>query len=60
MLSLQIKRLLALFVVQAKQIRFHDFPIIISKCSLGLTPHFGYFPSSRVHLAIFGGINVDS
>jgi hypothetical protein len=60
MLSLRVKHLLALFVVQAKQIRFHDFPTVISKCSLGLTRRFGYFPSSGVHLAILGGINVDS
>lgn len=60
MLSLRIKHLLARFVVQAKQIRFHDFPIVILKCSLGLTRHFRYFLSSGVHLAIFGGINVDS
>lgn len=59
-LSMWIKHLLALFVVQAQRIRFHDFLIVISKCSLGLTRHFGYFPSSGVHFTIFGGINVDS
>ena len=55
-LSLRIKHLLALFVVQAKRIRFHDFPIVISKCSLGLTRHFGYFPPAECILPFLVGL----
>lgn len=56
MLSLRIKHLLALFVVQAKQIRFHDFAIVISKCSLGLTSHFGHFPPAECILPFLVGL----